>query len=332
MLNERSNDRNLRYLPCLPVVCALCLVFCNESEGQSQLDARANAADALRQQLSVLASAVPPPERVGREAERDLEFLGKFPAIRRMCEDAEKEYAAEIATKVQPYRNLVGTIGYTRERISTFEDAIKAYASPASIQEDADAIVKSANQSVEYQAPAYFKPGNDIDRRTVSMKLRLKVLEVLRPNSNELAQAKALATKTTEEVRKIQMKLLEGILAQNELPSDQYTKGDRKDLLKLVEETWLKQSPNDKPIRIGLIGSDWVRTEAWEVQNLTITKIDRSRLQGFVVLPNDSKTVVVRHVQLHRDHTNQDKTTAWSLCDAKAPIEPTELLLRSNLK
>jgi len=224
--------------------------------GQGQPELRANSAETLRQQLYSVASALTAPEYVGKQADKDLELLSQFSEIRKMCEDAEKEYANEIATKVQPYRNLVGTIGYTRERLTKFEDAIKAYASLAAIQEDADAVLRSANQSVKNKAPAYFKQGNDIDLRTISMKLRLKVLGTLNPDSEELSLGKELAIKTANEVRKIQLNLLEGILEQNELPSDSYGKADRKELLKLVEETWLKQSAKDKPIRVGLIGSD----------------------------------------------------------------------------
>ncbi len=314
------------------LVLVICFASCKPSYGQAKPDVRANTAEEFRQQLYKMAAAVTAPEYVGNEAEKDLELLNQFPAIRKMCEDAEKEYATEIATQNQPYRNLVSTISYSRDRLVKFEGAIKAYASLAAIQEDADSILKSAKQSIEYQSPAYFKQGNDIDRRTNLMQLRLKVLGTLMPGSKELSQGNELAKKTADEIRKIQLQLIDGILAQNELPSDSYTKGDRKELLKLVEETWMKQSPKDKPMRVGLIGSDWVRTDAWEVQNRTAYKIDRSRIQGFVVVPNDNKTVVLRHVQLQRDHTNHDKTTAWSISDPKALIEPMSLVLKSKLK
>ncbi|MEQ1830861.1 MAG: hypothetical protein ABL921_33245 [Pirellula sp.] len=308
------------------------VTYCNMTLGQGQPDLRAQSAEKFRLELYQMASAVSAPEYVGRESEKDLEFLVQFPAIRKLCDEAEKEYATEIATQRQPFRNLAGTIGYSRERLAKFEEALKTYASLAAIREDANAILKSAQQSIEYQAPAYFKPDSDIDRRTNSMKRRLKVLATLMPDSQELKDGNELAVKTASEVRKIQLQLVDGILKQNELPSDNYTQADRKELIKLVEETWKKLSPGDKPILVGLIGSDWVRKEAWEIQNRTIYKIDRSRLQGFIVLPNDNKTVVLRHIQLQRDHTNQDKTTAWSISDPKSPIEPTELILRSKLK
>jgi hypothetical protein len=314
------------------LVCIFGMAACDVSFARDQPDERANAAETLRLQIHKMAMAITAPEYVGRDAEKDLELLTQFPAIRKLCDESENEYAKEIASQVQPYRNLVGTIGYARERIAKFEQAIQAYAALAAIREDADAILKSANRSVENQAPAYFKPGNDIDRRTTSMTLRLKVLASLMPDSKELKEGKELARSTTDQVRKIQMKLLEGILEQNELPSDDYNQADRKELLKLVEETWLKQAPRDKPIRIGLIGSDWVRTDAWEVQNRTVHRIDRSRIQGYVVMPNDTKTVVVRHIQLQRDHTNQDKLTAWSISDPKSAVEPMEMVLKSKLK
>jgi hypothetical protein len=293
---------------------------------------RAQAAETLRLELYKVGQQVEAPEFVGRDAEKNLQSLEQFPALVKACEEAEREYATEIASQVQPYRNLIGTIGYCRERIEKFNVALAEYASPTSINEDADKILKSAKQSIEYQAPAYFKPDSDIARTTKSMRLRLGVLEKLKPDSKELKQGQELASKIAGEVRKIQMQLLDGILSQNDLPTDNYTKGDRKELLKLVEEIWMKQVPKDKPLRVGLIGDSWVRTEAWEIQNRTAYKIDRSRLQGFVVLPNDNKTVMIKHIQLQRDHTNQDKTTAWAISDPKAIPEPMDMVLKSKLK
>jgi hypothetical protein len=314
------------------VTLMLCLCQTSLAQDKPSSQERAQAAETLRLELYKVGQQVEASEFVGRDPEKDLQALEQFPALLKACEEAEKEYATEIASQVQPYRNLIGTIGYCRERIEKFNAALAEYASPTSINEDADKILKSAKQSIEYQAPAYFKPDSDIARSTKSMKLRLKVLEKLKPDSKELNQGQELANKTAAEVRKIQMQLLDGILSQNDLPTDSYTKGDRKELLKLVEETWTKQVSKDKPLRVGLIGDSWVRTEAWEIQNRTAYKIDRSRLQGFVVLPNDNKTVMIKHIQLQRDHTNQDKTTAWPISDPQAGPEPMEMVLKSKLK
>lgn len=278
------------------------------------------------------AQAVPAPELVGKQPDKDMEALELLRPMREHLDDLEKEFADGIRSGNQPYRNLVSTIAYIRERLMAFESSMKSYASVESITRDVEHVKKMLNMAIQNQAPAYFQVGNDISNRQQSIALRLRVLEKLSPNSPELKQSQKIAKMLANEVQKSQRSLLDSILQLNQLPIDNYRKADREELLKLVKETWLMSQPTEKPIQVGLIGSDWTRTKKWEIQNRTLYEVDRSRLQGYVVVAHDEKTVALRHVQINRDHINNEKTTAWNLSDVQAPPTPNELILKSKLK
>jgi hypothetical protein len=54
-------------------------------------------------------------------------------------------------------------------------------------------------------------------------------------------------------------------------------------------------------------------------------------LQGFVVVAFDNNTHAVYHVQIRRDHTDNDRTAAWVINDTSLAPEPRELILASKL-
>lgn len=308
----------------LSIFIAACQLIQPPGDGQR--------AEQMRMAAYKAAQAVPAPELVGKQPDKDLEALELLQPMREHLGDLEKEFAEGIRSGNQPYRNLTSTIAYVRERLSTFETSMKGFASVENITQDVEHVRKMLNMAVQNQAPAYFQPGNDISNRQKSIALRLRALEKISPNSPELKQSQKVATTLAIEVQQAQRSLLDSILQLNQLPIDNYRKTDREELVKLVKETWLKSQPNEKPIQVGLIGSDWTRTKKWEIQNRALYEVDRSRIQGFVVVAHDEKTVACRHIQINRDHTNNEKTAAWNLSDVQAPPTPMELILKSKMK
>lgn len=306
------------------ILFAACQLVQPPEEGQR--------AEQMRMAAYKAAQAVPTPELVGKQPDRDLEALELLQPMREHLDDLEKVFAEGIRTGNQPYRNLVSTIAYIRERLMAFESSMKSYASVENITQDVEHVRKMLNMAIQNQAPAFFQPGNDISNRQQSIALRIRVLEKISPNSPELKQSQKIAMTLANEVQQAQRSLLDSILQLNQLPTDNYRKADREELLKLVRETWLKSQPKEKPIQVGLIGTDWTRTKKWEIQNRTLYEVDRSRIQGFVVVAHDQKTVALRHIQINRDHTNNERTTAWNLSDVQSPPTPMELILKSKLK
>ncbi len=291
---------------------------------------RANQAEATRQLISSAAQSIIAPELVGRNIERDIECLKSIKKLREFLTTVEKEYASEIREGHQPYRDVEGTIKFAREKMDQFQNSLVQYASLPSLQADVEHIQRMLKLAVENQAPAYFNEGNDIARRRLSLKSKATVLKELGATT-ELEKASKIIEAAEKVMLDAQMKLGKQIVESNTLPSDQYQHPDRADLLKLVESTWSKAVPNKRPIRSGLIGDQWSRTEQWEIQNRTLYKVERSQLQGFVLVAHDTKTVACYHVLIRRDHVDNDKTTSWLMDDPSKNPEPRQLILISKL-
>ncbi len=292
---------------------------------------QAKRAEQQRQAVYSASQLIPPPEMIGRQPEKDLEALDLVEPLRQQMAELEKEFAEGIKSGNQPYRNLASTIEYVRERVDGFTASLKKFAGLEMIEADAQHARKMIGMAIENQAPAYFQSTSDIAIRRGMIEVRIAALERIDPKSSQLKSAKQIAEQLKSQTLEAQKKLLDRLLDQNQPPTDGYQKPDRAELLELLKSTWEKAAPGVKPLKIGLVGNDWQRSKKWDVQNRTLYEIDRSRIQGFVIVAHDNRTVVCRRIQLNRDHVNQDQTTAWLLNDPKSEPEVFELLLKSKV-
>jgi hypothetical protein len=291
-----------------------------------------NVAEQERQKLAEAGQGITDPSNVGRESDKDLETLALTKPLLEYAGELEKKYAQGIASDNQPYRNLKLTIEYNRKKVADFEKAIKDWASLESIKADAEHARKMVAMSIEYQAPAYYREESDIAIKRRSIATRIQVLERLAPDSADLKSARELANSLAKEVAAAQTKLLKGILEQNQLPEDNYSQSDREALLKLVTDTWTTAAPQQAVLKTGLIGDSWTRTKKWEIQNRTLYLVERSEIQGYVVVEHDDQTVACRRIRIRRDHLENDKLSASTINDPKVEPSPMELVLKSKLK
>lgn len=289
-------------------------------------------AEQFRKNIYDASQAIPAPEFVGRNPDNDLEALEQLAPMREQLSALEKDFAKGIATGRQPFQNLAGTIQHVRNRLNEFEKSLKGYASLENIHRDAQHVRKMIAMSIENQAPAYFQPTSDIAIYTKNMERRIRALEKLGSPGTDVEKARSILKQLLAESKVAQEKLLDGILQQNKIPDDKYQKADRDELIQLIEATWNKAMPNQKPIRVGLIGNDWTRMKKWEIQNKTLYEVDRSKLQGFVLASYDDRCFVLRNIQLMRDHTDNGKLTAWTINDPSSPPSPIELILKEKVK
>lgn len=308
----------------------ICVCLCTTTSLFAQ--SRAEKAQEEWKKLDEMGKTLTAPEYVGRNAEVDLEALRNCSQFREHLAAVAKEYAAEIKEDNQPFRNLGIAIRYVGKKIDDFEAAAKMFGSVENITADLNHVVKMAKQAIEYQAPAYFKPENDIGIRTASAKHRIRYLEATHPKSPELKQAQKLLADTAKQVRELQAKLSKQILEQNELPPDEYRAADRDQILKILTEKWSKEGTKAKVLKVGIVTSDWTRGVTWEIQNRTLYKLDRSRIQGYVIVAHNDKVAVRRSINLVKDHLSKDKITASFLDDPKSEPELESQILLSKVK
>lgn len=143
--------------------------------------------------------------------------------------------------------------------------------------------------------------------------------------------AKAIAD-SAKEVSSLQASLSKEILAQNQPPEDGYRGADRDALLKLLNATWVKSGVTGKVIKVGIIGPDWKRGVSWQWQNDVLYKFDRSRIQGFLLVEYDAKTVARHSVIFVKDHLSGGAVTAGFLNDPKEKVGLGDLILKEKVK
>lgn len=316
----------------LTIVIPLTLLLCIWHLSPVQAESRTDKAQAEWQKLQELHKTLSAPEYVGRNPDADLDAVKNLPRIREHLDDLEKEFAPEIEDGNQPFRNLGTTITFVRSRLDEFEAAARAFGSPEAIGQDLDHVLKMSKQAIEYQAPAYFQPGNDIQRYTATATVKLRYLEALKPESDQWKAAAKRMADTARQVNELQAGLSALILEQNQLPDDAYQGPDREVLLKRLQEHWAKNGTKAKVLKIGLIGPDWNRSVSWEIQNRTLYKLDRSRMQGYVIVAHDDNVAVRHSINLVKDHLDGDKISAHFLSDPKTPPELGCMLLLDRLK
>lgn len=313
----------MRCLALLAVLAVSCRAYAQSSAERAQSEWN---------RMDEMANSLPAPENVGRNPAVDLAALQNFADYQRHLESVAKEFANEIEEDRQPFRNLGFKIEHLKSKLADFDRGATAYMSSEAIQNDLDHILKMAKRAVENQAPAYFRPENDIGRYTELVQLRISYLRARDPKSPALTSALEKLKATTAEVNSIKQSLSASILEQNEVPSDAYRGNDRESLLKILRDKWEKEGTKAKVLKVGIIAPNWKRDVTWEIQNRTIYKNDRSRIQGFVIVSHSDKIAVRHSINLIKDHIDNERISASFLDDPKAEPELTNQILTTKLK
>ncbi len=273
------------------------------------------------------------PYQIEHKPAEHLPLLRSLAAVRAEVDAARKAHADGLKKpKTQEMERLKFTLADADRWLPEYEKAARTFASAEALNIDLADILKKAKQGVENKAPAYFKPGNDIDLTTHRVYARLAAMEALALDAKTIQAAKQAAADTARQVRALQDGMRDQILAQNEPPPDLYQKADREAVLKTVAENWAKNGTKAEVLKVGVVTADWTRKVSWEVVGKELQKVDRSRLQGYVLVKLDDTTAVRYSVNLVKDHLANDAASASLLDDPKAEPELGRLLLRSKLK
>jgi hypothetical protein len=185
-----------------------------------------------------------------------------------------------------------------------------------------------AKDAVERQRPAYFAHGIPQHLNWVDEKLAL--YDVLDPAGakryhDELA-------KLRKELKAGAAALREKIIAENNLPEDNYTGPDRAELSKLAEDALRKIHPQLEVLTIRIPAKQWKREVLWRFENATAYKVDHSKLQLQLIVKHDDKLAEIQPVTIWKNHISNDELKAYPLFDKDWELEPSSLMLREKVK
>lgn len=331
-MNRRKSTALAYVTSCVLQGSQILAMFVMLSPSISSAQPPAERAESIRLKLREVEQSISAPEYVGRNIDSDMAAIRNLKQYRAYVKEVATEFAAHIKTHEQPFANLGSTIDLLTQHLDSFDKAAREYGSTQMIQADLDHVLKMAKQAVEYQAPAYFRPENDICLRIAAAKVRISYLEAFAPASDELKLARERITTTIQEVAEIQQSLSAKILEQNELPVDAYQRSDREMLIKLIRDKWEQSGNKSSILKVGIVGADWSRNVSWEFQNSSLYKVDRSRLQGYVIVAQDAQLAVRHSINLVSDHIDHDKISLSFLNDPKAQPDLADQILRSKVE
>ncbi len=115
-------------------------------------------------------------------------------------------------------------------------------------------------------------------------------------------------------------------------PAEQCNGADKEELIALVKAKWAEASVDAEVLKMGINSTDWRRDTRWEYASKTWSKVDQSRIQGFVIVKAGDDMAVVHYINLVKDHMAGDKITAWNLDDPKAEPDVSQKLLLKNVQ
>jgi hypothetical protein len=267
------------------------------------------------------------------ELDAIVKAVADLKSVNETIDETLKPYFSEIKKgSTLSYRNLGGAAEHLRVQSEEYRAAVKKACSLDAISQDLKNVIPSAKMGVANKAPAYFKDENDIGRSIARARRRLGMLKSLESGSPDVAAAEKKIKETVDEVDKIKSELIEDIIAGNDAPPDNYQGPDRKMLLEALNAKWAKEGSGGEPVKVGISGSNWNRKIVWTIRNKTITKTETSKIQGWLVVKHDDKTVVRRSVNFVKDHLADDAIESFFVDDPKSTPEPGSLILATKIK
>jgi hypothetical protein len=216
-------------------------------------------------------------------------------------------------------------IGFYDNRIDRFkQDA------PTQVGNHLDEAEKMSDEAVSDKKPLFFTGG--IPQRMKWADEKLTVLAVIDPDTAKPLRERYEKLKADLPGKEAQLQ--QEIIAANELPQDNYSESDRKDVVKLLTDTWIGKHADDKVLAVRIPGRQWKRDTrwTWRSSSKAFEKTDRSHLQGqvIVVSSEDPKIAIVHPVDLYKDHLSNDAVNAVPWSDKDVTVQ--DMLLVEKVK
>lgn len=188
-----------------------------------------------------------------------------------------------------------------------------------------DTLTKDA---VANQKPAYFTQGIPDELRRLEQLIAFQT--ALDASSAETGKTRLIALRA--HLTQQQNALREAIVAANELPKDEFSGGDRADIIRLATAAWRKIDPRATVLTVRIPNPSWSRDVRWRNQTGDWYKIDRSYLQAEVIVRFSDSLAAIRPVDLWKNHLERDAITATPQDDLTTELQPHDFILLKKVK
>jgi hypothetical protein len=123
-------------------------------------------------------------------------------------------------------------------------------------------------------------------------------------------------------------------LEANRVPDERYKGADADALREVLKQKWAKDGNGAELLKVGMSGKDWRRETKleWSKGNQAFEKVDKSRVQGFVVVKHPGDLAAVHYVNIVKDHMAGDALQGYFVGSVKKEPDPEDLVMMKNVK
>ncbi len=265
------------------------------------------------------------PEKLAGIVSEDGQVLGEIQRIART-------YLPLVEQKTDTGVKMEQAFDHFQTSRNQFAAALIEYKNglPAAFEADLAEANKLADQGVSEGKPMYFGEFGGVEQRFGWAEQKLIVLRAFgedeaKPYVERLAAVRG-------QIRERAKALEAQIIAENALPNDAYTGGDRDELVTYAKEAWAKEQAGAEVLAVRIPSQAWERDTRWQWSNGAFYKIDSSHVQVQLIVKHDETLAVIRPINLYRNHLKGDTVTASVLWGIDEDLGPRSYLLLEKIR
>ncbi len=219
-------------------------------------------------------------------------------------------------------------------RFAEFTAAVDEFAAaaPADLARQLSGVLATAQAAVASGTHAEFGAESELSQRVERIARELALLEAIAPAGAPTDSARAAFASAIAKLRELSGGFVESIVAAATMPPDRYRGADREALIAVLRACWQADGNGKAALAVGIRGENWRREVRWDWIGDAWRRIDRSRLDGFVIAAHDERVAVRHAVELTKDHGRGDAITARLVEDPSAEPAVSVCLLRNNVR
>lgn len=296
-----------------------------------QLDpAKRPAHRADRQRLAGFAAAFHDEQLFGADPRRAAKTMKLLPLARAERARILREYELWILQATDEGRSIEGAAEHAKDAMDAFETAAKVQRSflPGEVDQALERLNALVEQAVAEHKPALF--GGGIPQAVDELETALALLVVLDPEAATARTTALDALRAT--IVATRASLRDAIVAANEPAPDRYRGDDRADLERRAVAAWKEVVPSAEVLRIVIPSESWTRQNLLRLRSSEWVLEDTSRLQVQLLVRFDATTLVVRPVDLVKDHAAGDRIEAYPMDAVGDDLPPSRYVLAEKVR
>ena len=265
------------------------------------------------------------PEKLAQVVKEDGQVLGEITRI-------AKTYLPLVEQKTDAGAQMERVFNHFQSSRNQFAAELIEYKNglPAAFEADLKEAMDLADQGVAEQKPMFFGEHSGIEQRFGWAETKLMVLkafgeEEAKPYAARMAEVRA---KIRDQAKSLEAK----IIAENTLPNDAFTGGDRDELVAYATKAWAELQPDAQVLTARIPSQAWTRDTRWEWSNGAFYKIDASKVQVQLIVKHDDTLAVIRPVNLYKNHLKGDTVNAYPMDAIDEDLLPQRYLMLEKVK